>query len=191
SLVGAVEDARLPDHVRRVAFMTYPEQIGAAARTPGKAGPNMVVQRRYPLRDAYRDGKLFRLHAPRFASTWIDTLTADDERNDTPIFFMSGFDEITRLDDVAKAYVLQAQGQLMIHNDAAAARSLQRAFAIAPTNPEVRVYMAGLALEAGHAAESRQLVAGIRLEQLPSELRMLLTEIHRALDPPDTTQMSR
>src|SRR5262249_45664331 len=143
SLVGAVEHARLPDSVRRVAFMTYPEQIGAAARTPGKAGPNMVVQRRYPLRDAYRDGKPFRPHAPRFATTWIDTLTADDERSDTALFFMSGFDDITRLDDVAKAYVLQAQGQLMIHSDAAAARSLQRAFAIAPTNPEVRVYMAG------------------------------------------------
>lgn len=189
SLVAAVE--HLPESVHRVAFMMYPEQVATAARTPGPTGPNLVVRRSYPVRDAYRDGKLFQLHVPRLASAWLDTLTEADERSDNAVFFLSGFDRITRLEDVGHAYRLQAEGQLMIHDNAAAMRSLKRALDIEPTNAEVRLYMAGLDLESGDVAASRRHVAGITPADLPSDLRPLLGEIHRALGAVDSIATSK
>jgi hypothetical protein len=179
AIVRAVHDAHLSPTVHRVAFMSFPEELGTSAPTPGSnsALPNQVRVRKFPLRDSLRGGKLIALHYPGLAAAWVDTLTAQDEQPDTALFFTSGFDDVALVEDVPRAYLLQAQGQLMAGDRDAAVRSLQRAIAIAPAHPAARVLLAGLELEAAHVDVARDLVRGVDASVLTPDIRPLLKQV--------------
>ncbi len=179
AIVRAVHDARLPPAVRRVAFTSFPEQLGNSAPTPGSDAnrPHSVRVRRFPLRDALRDGKLIALHFPGRTSVWADTLTARDEQDDTALFFTSGFNDVTLVKDLPRGYLLQAQGQLLADDRPAATRSLLRALTIAPGHASARVLLAGLELEAGHVGAVRTLLGGVDSTAVTPEMRPILRQV--------------
>ena len=184
ALVRAVDAAHLPPTVRRVVFFCLPEQLGTAAHTPGSVPqPGTTRVRKFPLRDALREGRLFTLHDPGLEAVWIDTLTARDEAPDNALFFTSGFSDIARL-DVPRAYLLQAQGQLMIEDRGAAMRSLRRVLQIAPGHIPARVLLGALELESGHAGTAQALVNGITREQVPKDLQPFFDQMQQYLTAP-------
>lgn len=185
ALVRAVDEAHLPAGVRRIVFMCFPEQLGTAAPTPGaKAERGMTRIRKFPLRESLREGRLFALHKPGVEAVWTDTLTLRDESPDTAWFFTSGFNDVARLEDAPRAYLLQAQGQLMISDRAAAMRSLRRVLEIAPGHVPARVLLGALELEAGHAGTTRTLIDGISRDQVPAELQKFFDQMLKYLATP-------
>jgi hypothetical protein len=185
ALVAAVRDARLPASVQRVVFMSFPEQIATAAPTPGKRDrPGTRRVRRFPLRDALRDGDLVRLHFPGMTAAWAETLATRDEASDTAIFFTIGFDRIQRVPDVLQAYLLQARGRMMIEDRNGARRDLRRILEIDPISAAARTVLAGLEAEGGRLDEARRLVAGIVPADLPAEMRPFLEQVQQVLSAP-------
>jgi hypothetical protein len=179
-IVRAVHTARLPPEVRRIAFFSFPETISDAALTPGaqpRAG--LVRVRRFPLRDALRDGDLIALHFPGLRATWRDTLERTDEGPDTAIFFAAGFDQVEPLPDAVRAYFIQAQGRLLAKDTAGARRDLERVLALDSGNAPARVVLAGLELQAGRRDAARTLVESLADTDVPADLRPFLQEVRR------------
>jgi hypothetical protein len=183
ALLAAVEDARLPPTIRRVVFLTLPEKLVVAATTPGAPAPGARTQRvrRFPLRDAMRDGDLFALHVPGIVGVWAESLSVRDEAADTRIFYATGFNTILPLDDVAHAYLAQAQGRLMAGDDAGARRDLRRLLEIDPAHASARTILAQFEVADGRMDVARALIAPVDPRNLPEELRPLLAQLHEQL----------
>jgi hypothetical protein len=177
ALLDAVRKAKLGPPIDRVGFMSLPAELAKAGRTPGDARPGMVRVRRFPLRDALRDGKLFTLHYPKLQGVWIDSLGAQEESGHTAIFFTSGFNDVIRLADIKQAYFMQSQGKLLVDDRAGARQDLERILVIDPNFAPARVLLAGFAMEAGDVPHAAALLQGVKDTDLPAELRPFLTQL--------------
>jgi len=182
ALVAAVREARFPDEVRQAVFMSFPEELGTAAQTPGQSRPGMVRVRKLPLREALRGGRLVTLHAPGVRGIWVDTLSAEFEGPDTAIFFGSGFNTVERVPGAPEAYMLQAQGRMLIDDSAGAGRALERALALAPNLAAARVLLAGVEVQRQNFDRSRELLAGVTPESVPAEMREFLAQLSKVLE---------
>ncbi len=138
--------------------------------------------RKYPLRESFRDGKLFALHFPGLQGAWLDSLTARDEAPDTKLLFTSGFNDVLPLENAARAYALQAQGRLLIGDRAGTRQSLMRAVELAPAEPGPRVLLAGLDLESGRVGEAAAWMRDLRPADIPEDLRPFFAEVRRITD---------
>ena len=181
AIVAALHESPITPDVRQVAFMNFPEELGRAARTPGQERPGMVRVRKLPLRDALRGGKLVTLNLPGVNGVWIDTLNATFEGPDTVIFFTSGFNTLERVPGAAEAYVLQAQGRLLVGDGAGARRDLERALALAPEFGGARLLLAGVEVETGNLDRARELLRGLAPGSIPEDLRGYYVQLERAL----------
>jgi hypothetical protein len=180
AIVHAVGEPKLPPEVKRVAFMSFPEELGTAAQTPGTQRPGMVRVRKSTLRESMRGGKLVTLHFPGLAAVWIDSLTTELEGPDTAIFFASGNDVVARVPHAPQAYLLQAEGRFLVQDRAGARRGLERALQIAPDFSAARVLLAGIELETGRA-RAVQLLRGLAPDSVPKELRPYHAELRKTL----------
>jgi hypothetical protein len=181
SLVAAAREAQALPGVHRVVFMSLPQQLGHAAQTPGEQRPGMVRVRRYPVRDSYRDGKLMRLYFPQLQSAWVDSLSAAEEDPATVLIFSSGFADLTRLPGPADGYYLQAQGEFLVNDRAAARRDLERALQRDPEHPAARLLLAVVEVEAGNTPRARELIGTLQPDTFAPELRDLLQQVQRAV----------
>jgi len=141
--------------------------------------------RRFPMRDAFRDGKLIALHFPNLRGVWVDSMSTDVEGPDTALWFTAGFNDMVRLPNAGGAWEFVAQGHLMAQDREAARQALLRAVALEPTSQNARVVLAGLELEAGHTDEAMVLVHDIHADDVQAELRPALSQIRQilGLDP--------
>lgn len=179
ALVAAVR--HLPPDIRQAAFMSFPDELGNAAHTPGTKRPGMIRVRRFPLREALKDGLLVQLVHPWMTGAWVDTLDASFEGPDTALFFTSGFDTIERVPNLANAYVLQAQGRLLIADHDGSRRDLERALELDPNFAGARILLAGLETEEGRPARARDLLAGLDWKTVPEPLHDFAVKLHHTL----------
>jgi hypothetical protein len=188
AVIAAVRAAKLPAEVRRVVFTSAPEGLGAGTPTPGSRNPapGMVRIRKFPLREALRDGDLVALHFPGMTAAWAETLGVRDEASDTALFFTSGFNRIMKLEDLAQGYLMQGQGRLLAEDYAGAHRDLQRVLELDPHRAPARTLLAGLEIVAGRTAEARALIAEVDSSDVPAELQPFFGALRRRLAPAAT-----
>jgi len=182
AIVAAVRD--LPPDVHRAGFMCFPEELGSTAHTPGTKRPGMVRVRRFPLRDALKDGLLVEFVRPGMTGAWVDTLDATYGGPETALFFTSGFNTIERVPNLANAYVLQAQGRLLIDDRAGSRRDLEHALALDPNFTGARILLAGLETEERHPERARQLLAGLDWQTVPESMHAFVVQLHQTLGLP-------
>jgi hypothetical protein len=191
AIVAALHAAQLAPEVKRIAFVFPPPELSRRTSTPGKAEPGMKRIRKFPLRESYRDGKLLALHFPHLESAWTDSLGRRDEAADTAIFWTSGFNDVVRIENAARAHALLAQAKYYAQDAAGARRELEHAVRLAPGDAEARVLLAGVVLQAGDLGRAVSLLAPVQADSLPAELRPFFASVRHVADSLLSTLVGR